>query len=886
MDMDSPFFLPETFVSKCVNEDSLPELIAQDNNLVAEIKNLDASMKTLVYGNYNKFIAASDTIRAMRMKVDDMETQMQEFSSKMESISNQSNEIHGFLGEKRSKIKQLTGVHQLLNKLHFVFELPAKLTTSFKNQKYKDAVLLYMETHSLLSHYKSLALFSKISAECSTTMDKVTQKLLMTMNSPSATPAEVSEAAWLLGTLGRGFSGLNDLATAYLSVMKTQINKLIDTTLTQMNNLKRSSAIVSPTETDIDTSTQLLVLKQVSDFLIKYHDLILSSSQGGDGFFGENAEKLTFEQKERLERQLENISEGFIARYFDQVGLMVSVPIDVWSYTATPFIHVFDAINRDIIPLRGLTLFLNITERVRNYAIDYIKNVNDTAFGAAKRAYMDELRKIETPGISSKTVLEQANAVLKQGILTKAFPLLEKFVDERLGFVSNSHTITGVEGILTLLTECFEGFWAGLGSDLKVVSGQEYTPTPQPPPTLLLLIMSRSALSLSSSLIDSLFFTFTTTVLKSRNTNGSGGGAGTSTQDSKSQRNTNNNKLLIVTAGGGTVPSATSGVSYARRANSNTPGDAAAAKEQSDLDPRNQGVLKRGKNVGIQWKAIAQSLALRFVSISTLELCGNVRRYVKEGDWMQTADLDSSNAGGAKKAIVAEAWSVGVLGQISGIDAQLRLVYDDEGERRDRKQAAPTLSINPASTSPNRNMTGKFAKSGSSSIFPTNNSGTGSPHIGGLSKRPSAVASSGGFAASSSSGGGGGGGGKFDAILDNIDLMFQDRASYFKNVEMTREGILSSILRIVVKCYVEKIRLQTLGSLGLHQVQVDSAVLKKMLSQGSFGMTSEDGLLNALAEEMVTSGMRRCIDPIMLGRDVIDEIVGGGGGGPMATDTF
>ncbi|KAJ3019843.1 UNVERIFIED_CONTAM: Vacuolar protein sorting-associated protein 51, partial [Siphonaria sp. JEL0065] len=722
MDMDSPFFVPETFVSKCVNEDSLPDLIAHDNNLVAEIKDLDASMKTLVYGNYNKFIAASDTIRAMRMKVDDMETQMTEFSAKMEAISNQSNEIHGFLGEKRQKIKQLTGVHQLLNKLHFVFELPAKLTSSFKNAKYKDAVLLYTETHTLLDHYKSLALFSKISGECSATMDKVAQKLLITMNHSGSSPAEVSEAVWLLGTLGRGFNGLNDLGNAYLGVMQTQINKLMDTTITQLSAMKRNSAL-PPSTTDStttaggDTTSNLLiqqtktwnsqVLKPVSDFLIKFHDLFLSiRDSGGDGFFGANAEKLSFEQKERMERELDNISEGFIKRYFAQIGVMVAVPDDVWSYSATAFILVVDAITHDIVPLRGLTLFLNMTERVRTYAVTYIKNVSDTAFGAAKSAYMEELRKIETPGTSSKQVLEQANTVLKQGILSKAFPLLEKFVDERLGFVSSTHAVSGVEGILELLTECFEGFWTSLGTDLKVISGQEYTPTPLPPPTLLLLIMSRSALSLSASLVDSLFSTFTTTVLKSRNSSldpntansGTSGGYASGSSSTKSQRN----KLLIVTAGGGTVPSATSGMSYStRRMGSNTPAD---SKDQTELDPKNQQVIKRGKKVGLEWRGIAQSLALRFVCISTLELCGNVRRYVKLGDWMKSVSVDGVGeaVGGWKNVKVAEEWSVGVLGQISGIDAQLRLVYDDESERRDRRQQAPTVSINPASSSPNR----------------------------------------------------------------------------------------------------------------------------------------------------------------------------------------
>ena len=34
-----------------------------------EIKELDGDMKTLVYNNYNKFIAATDTIKKVRLSV-------------------------------------------------------------------------------------------------------------------------------------------------------------------------------------------------------------------------------------------------------------------------------------------------------------------------------------------------------------------------------------------------------------------------------------------------------------------------------------------------------------------------------------------------------------------------------------------------------------------------------------------------------------------------------------------------------------------------------------------------------------------------------------------------------------------------------------------------
>ncbi|KAJ3233502.1 Vacuolar protein sorting-associated protein 51 [Chytriomyces hyalinus] len=867
MDMDSPFFVPETFVSKCVNELSLPEMIAQDNSLVAEIKELDASMKTLVYGNYNKFIAASDTIRDMREKVDNMDAQMQLFSAKMNSISEKSREIHGFFGEKRSKIRQLTGVHSLLNKLHFVFDLPQKLSKSLQQKDYKAAVQLHAETNSILSHYKNLSLFSKINAECSATMDIVTQRVMASMRNPNSAPSEVNECVWMLGTLGRGFESAYDLADAYLNVMKTQMSKVMDIAAAEINYMKEE-----PPSTDEATSPEVLlytakikhwnaqVLKEINVFILTFHEYFLSPARKSPGGVKDTdfleAGAISIEQHDRLETELNILIEEFLQRYFDQVATLTAIPTDIWIYKALPFIHVFDAINQDVSSLRGLNLFMNMSERVKVCAVEHVKQVSKSAFGAAKKGYMDELAKIETPHTSSKVVLEEANVVLQDGIIHKVFPLLEKFVDDRLGFVSSREGSTGVEPVLEMLTDCFQEFWEDLGNDMKVISGQSYTPIPKFPPTLLILILSRSALALSANLIDILYHSFIFTVLKSRNT---AQDASTASQAAAaaSKAADKRNKLLIVTAGGGTIPSANSGGSgsYSRRAGSNTP---AAQKETQDVSPKNVEVLKKGKSVAAQWRDIAKNLAFMFVSVASSNLCVKVRKYIKSTEWMVIQDPSGPS----------DAWTVNVLGQIEGIDEQLRLVYDQEFHDVMKRQQPPAFNIIGTSGStpgtPQKTAPTKLNKS-NSSMF-TNS--TPNPR---LSKRPSmsGIGGTSGFAGSSSVGG------KFDAMLGNIDLMFQDRADFFGNVEMTREGILSAILRIVVKCYIEELRIQTLGSSGLHHVQVDSASLRRMLTQETYGTLSQDGLLNSLAEEMITSGMKRCVDPIMLSFEDVDRITRG-----------
>ncbi|KAI8616492.1 hypothetical protein BC830DRAFT_1080571 [Chytriomyces sp. MP71] len=860
MDMDSPFFVPETYISKCVNEYSLSEMIGQDNDLVAEIKELDAGMKTLVYGNYNKFIAASDTIRAMREKVDDMDIQMQLFSAKMDSISEKSHEVHAFLGEKRAKIRQLTGVHSLLNKLHFVFDLPAKLSVHLQKKDYKAAVLLHAETSSILYHYKSLSLFSKINSECSAIIDVLTRRVLSGLKNPTASPADISETVWMLGTLGRGFEGAFELADEYLNVMKAQMTRLMDKTASEMKNMTAPNRLADfqgkfLPEVELCMLQikhwNVKVLKQVNDFQLKFHEFFLTGGhedgEGSSGFIG--ASNLTLDQRIRLEKELEILSESFVERYFSEASSLIAIPDDVWSYSALPFISIFDIITRDVASHRGLTLFLNMEERVRVHAVGHVKSVSNTAFGAVKKAFMEELSKIEHPNTSSKVVLEEANSVLQDGIISRVFPLLEKFVDERLGFVSGERSDGGKEAVLEMVTGCFESFWTTLKLEAQDFSGQAYTPDPTYPPTLLLLLLSRASLCHSETIVPSLYSTFTTTVLRSRNTPVDSTAV---SQAAAAAAVAKRNTMLIVTAGGGTIASAHSSGSYSRRAGSNAP--SGVEKEISaEISPRNLEVLKHGKFIAREWKSVAKGLAFRFVSVASSGLCSTVRKYVKETSWISIGEPITAST----------AWKDEVLGKLSGIDEQLRLVYDEEFREGLKKHQLPSLSINNGSAmggTPQRIASTKFAKSSSSMFAPT-------PSNGRLSKRPSVSAI-----------GVGTGGGKFDNMLGNIDLMFQEKSEFFGNVEMTREGIISAILRIVVKVsfiifwLTLELRLQIVGPSGLHHVQVDSAVLRRFLADGNFGNLSDDGLLNSLADEMVTSGMKRCVDPILLGYEEIGRI--------------
>ncbi|KAF9081909.1 Vacuolar protein sorting-associated protein 51 [Mortierella sp. AD031] len=205
-DLDSHAFEVDKYMHKMFVEKQLPGLVQADNELVADIRQLDGDMKTLVYENYSKFLSATDTInkarrpRYMEMKsnVDNLESEMTRLTQNISKIATSSSAIHSSLGGKREKIRQLNGVHSLLTKLQFVFELPTNLHQCLETESYTQAVKSYCRTLHLLQHYKHLTVFTGIERECKAIMVQVAQKIRQRMCADQATITEITESVGLL----------------------------------------------------------------------------------------------------------------------------------------------------------------------------------------------------------------------------------------------------------------------------------------------------------------------------------------------------------------------------------------------------------------------------------------------------------------------------------------------------------------------------------------------------------------------------------------------------------------------------------------------------------------------------------------------------------------
>ena len=127
LDINNANFDPELFVNRLISEASLGQLMAQEGEIVRQIQGLDSDMQTLVYENYNKFIAATETIRKMRVDFRSMEEEMDQLASSMTSITAFSSNISDKLRVRRQEVARLSSTNTTLQKLQFVLELPQRL---------------------------------------------------------------------------------------------------------------------------------------------------------------------------------------------------------------------------------------------------------------------------------------------------------------------------------------------------------------------------------------------------------------------------------------------------------------------------------------------------------------------------------------------------------------------------------------------------------------------------------------------------------------------------------------------------------------------------------------------------------------------------------------
>ena len=223
-DIEHPAFNPETYLARLSKEVSLNELVQKHTDLATEIRELDSDMKTLVYENYSKFNVATDTIKQIKFKIENMENQVSKLVLNIDKISKNCDSINKDMDGKQVEIIQLDKTNSVLKKLDFVFELPNLLNTCLKQKQYRQAVVYYQKTHYILKSYHDMKLFSKIAAESNLIMKNCVKKILSNINANSSL-MEIYDCVEML--VGAMHTTPIELARFYLSKFIYLIPELI-----------------------------------------------------------------------------------------------------------------------------------------------------------------------------------------------------------------------------------------------------------------------------------------------------------------------------------------------------------------------------------------------------------------------------------------------------------------------------------------------------------------------------------------------------------------------------------------------------------------------------------------------------------------------------------
>lgn len=143
----------DQYMNLLVQKSNLEGLLQRHVEMAAEIKNLDTDLQMLVYENYNKFVSATDTIKRMKNNIVGMETNMEQLLEKIMSVQSKSDGVNTSLFEKREHIEKLHRTRNLLRKVQFIYDLPARLAKCIKSEAYADAVKYYTGAMPIFKAY-------------------------------------------------------------------------------------------------------------------------------------------------------------------------------------------------------------------------------------------------------------------------------------------------------------------------------------------------------------------------------------------------------------------------------------------------------------------------------------------------------------------------------------------------------------------------------------------------------------------------------------------------------------------------------------------------------------------------------------------------------------
>lgn len=774
-DINGPHFDPELYLNKLRRECSLAELMDHETCMVKQIRSLDSDMQTLVYENYNKFISATDTIRKMKNDFKKMEDEMDCLSANMAAITDFSASISGTLQDQHVQITKLSGVHTLLRKLQFLFELPARLNKCLELQAYAQAVSSHRRARCVLQQYSHLPSFKGIQDDCHVIIDKLAQELRQKFRDGGSSSKDLSECVELLLQLDEP---AEELCDKFLSHARSRLESDLQSLEAEISPdasavkdasaasaQKASSGVVpgSPTDNSPKASTLSSPTSPKTDILefidrgcnefVSSLCLVIASYQELFINHPPTGELATKNIPQMANGKLHTFVDDLAVRYFSLVERRIQEEKGVGDNSL--LVRALDRFHRRLqavtkllpgssVPNQGTEIVIRAAnERVKQY------------LSALRSFYMDSLTDVRqalaTPRLSvvggppssrdNPSSLPELLSSLSASILNQIKSVLASvhlFTAKDITF-SNKPYFKGEfcsRGVRESLVVGFIKFVCQSSRQFCESTGDKGGSTPP----ALLLLLSRLCLDYETSTI-SYILTLT------------------------------DEQFLV--------------------------------QHHSPVTPVT--------TLCAEAREAAQKLLNHYVKVQGLIISQMLRKSVETRDWVNT--IEPRNVRAVMKRVVEDTTS---------IDVQVGLLYE-EGVRKAHSSDSSKRTFSVYSSS--RQQARYAASYTPSAPMDTN-------------------------------------------LLSNIHKLFSERIDIFSSVEFNKVSVMTGIIKISLKTFLECVRLRTFGRYGLQQIQVDCHYLQMYL----WRFVSDENLVHFLLDEIVGSSAHRCLDPAPMEQSVIEVI--------------
>lgn len=174
-DLDRPGFDASSYVADVLSKESLEGVLRVEAGLVSEVRGLNGERKALVYDNYSKLIAATDTIRSMRTNMDPLTPMTTTLEPALAHIAQTASSLNEDLKQKDGAGRaQSTGTpvaeDPKLETVRWVLDSPRRLRSLLQDGQKTEAEADWAEIRTVLNDWQGVAGVDEVRRQCEESM--------------------------------------------------------------------------------------------------------------------------------------------------------------------------------------------------------------------------------------------------------------------------------------------------------------------------------------------------------------------------------------------------------------------------------------------------------------------------------------------------------------------------------------------------------------------------------------------------------------------------------------------------------------------------------------------------------------------------------------------